>query len=98
MDGHATVVLSFAQIPDKVKSPGEVTFPDASIAVLFQGMAWIDESDFRMVRLRTDLLAPRPDIYLRRLTSEVRFSEVHIFVQNAQVSLWLPQETKVTWD
>jgi poly(3-hydroxybutyrate) depolymerase len=98
MDGHATVVLGFAQIPDKVKFPGEVTFLDASLPVLFQGIAWIDESDFRIVRLRTDLLAPRPDIYLRRLTSEVRFSAVHIFIQNAPVSLWLPKETKVTWD
>jgi len=56
MDGHATVVLGFAQIPDKVKFPGEVTFLDASLPVLFQGIAWIDESDFRIVRLRTDLL------------------------------------------
>ncbi len=98
MDGHATVVLGFAQIPDKVKFPGIVTFLDASIPVLFQGIAWVDESDFRIVRLRTDLLAPRPDIYLRRLTSEVRFSDVHIFIQNAPLSLWLPKETKVTWD
>jgi len=96
MDGHATLVLAFAQIPDKVKFPGQVDFGGTSIPVLFQGIAWIDESDFRIVRLRKDLLAPRPDIYLRTLTSEVRFSEVRL--PETADPLWLPQEATITWD
>jgi hypothetical protein len=48
--------------------------------------------------LRTDLLAPRPDIFLKVLTSDVRFSEVHISVADAPVSLWLPQQANITWD
>jgi predicted esterase len=98
MDGHATVVLGFAQIPDKVKFPGQVKFEGTSIPVLFQGIAWIDDSDFRIVRLRTDLLAPRPDIYLRILTREVVFSEVRILGNEAVDPLWLPQEVTVRWD
>jgi hypothetical protein len=66
--------------------------------VLFQGIAWIDEADFRIVRLRTDLLAPRPDIFLKTLTSNVRFFEVRIPVQGAAVSLWMPQQANITWD
>jgi hypothetical protein len=96
MDGHATVVLAFTQIPDKVKFPGEVALPGTSVPVLFQGIAWIDEADFRIVRLRKDLLAPRPDIYLRTLTSEIRFSQVR--VSEVADPLWLPQEATITWD
>lgn len=98
MDGHATVVLGFAQIPDKVKFPGQVKFEGTPIPVLFQGIAWIDESDFRIVRLRTDLLAPRPDIYLRTLTREVVFFEVRILGNEGAEPLWLPQEVTVRWD
>jgi len=96
MDGHATIVLAFAQIPDKVKFPGEVALPGTSVPVLFQGIAWIDASDFRIVRLRKDLLAPRPDISLRTLTSEVLFSQVR--VSEVADPLWLPQEATITWD
>ena len=64
--------------------------------VLYQGIAWVDESDFRIVRLRTDLLAPRPDIYLRTLTREVLFSDVRL--PETSELLWLPQEATVTTD
>jgi poly(3-hydroxybutyrate) depolymerase len=96
MDGHATVVLGFAQIPDKVKFPGQVNLPGTSVPVLFQGIAWIDEADFRIVRLRKDLLAPRPDIFLRTLTSKIRFSQVR--VPEVVDPLWLPEEATITWD
>jgi hypothetical protein len=96
MDGHSTLVLAFAQIPDKVRSPGQVSFAGTTIAVLFQGIAWIDESDFRIVRLHKDLLAPRPDIYLRALSSDVLFGEVRL--PKVAETLWLPREVKTTWD
>jgi hypothetical protein len=98
MDGHDTFVLAFAQIPAKVKFPGQVKFRGALVPVIFQGIAWIDESDFRIIRLRTDLLAPRPDIFLKTLTSDIRFSEVRISTPDALVALWLPREAKITWD
>jgi hypothetical protein len=81
-----------------VKFPGQVKFHDKLTAIINQGIAWIDASDFRIVRLRTDLLAPRPDIFLKTLTSDIRFSEVKIPVQDAPVSLWLPREARITWD
>jgi poly(3-hydroxybutyrate) depolymerase len=96
MDGHATIVVAFAQISDKVRFPGEVKLQGQSVPVLYQGIAWVDESDFRIVRLRTDLLAPRPDIYLRTLTREVLFSDVRL-PETADL-LWLPQEAKITTD
>jgi hypothetical protein len=96
MDGHATIVVAFAQIPDKVRFPGEVKLQGQSVPAIYQGIAWVDESDFRIVRLRTDLLAPRPDIYLRTLTREVQFSEVRL--PETAEPVWLPQEVTVTTD
>jgi len=96
MDGHATIVVAFAQIPEQVRFPGEVKLQGQSVPVLHQGIAWVDESDFRIVRLRTDLLAPRPDIYLRTLTREVLFADVRL-PETADL-LWLPQEAKITTD
>lgn len=96
VEGHRMLVLAFAQIPDKVKSPGQVSFEGTTVSVLFQGIAWIDESDFRIVRLHEDLLAPRPDIYLRALSSDVLFAEARL--PKAAESLWLPREAKTTWD
>jgi poly(3-hydroxybutyrate) depolymerase len=96
MDGHATIVVAFAQIPDKVRFPGEVKLQGQSVPVLYQGIAWVDQSDFRIVRLRTDLLAPRPDIYLQTLTREVLFSDVRL--PETSELLWLPQEATVTTD
>ena len=51
MDGHSTVVLAFAQSPHKAKFPGQVNVGGALVPPLYQGIAWIDESDFRIVRL-----------------------------------------------
>jgi predicted esterase len=96
MGGHSTLVVAFAQIPDNVKYPGQVNLQGTSVPVIFQGVAWIDESDFRIVRLRKDLLTPRPDIYLRSLSSDILFSQVH--VSEAPEPLWLPQEAKIKWD
>jgi hypothetical protein len=95
MNGHHTFVLLFAQIPDRVKFPGQVRLRGAAVPVFYQGVAWVDESDFRIVRLRTDLLASRLDISPRTLTSEVRFSQVRIRLPDMSDSLWLPQEAKI---
>jgi hypothetical protein len=58
IDNHWTLVLAFAQSPGSVKSPGQVVFEGKWIPVLYQGVVWIDETDFRIVQLRTDLLEP----------------------------------------
>jgi hypothetical protein len=97
VDKHKTFVLAFAQIPNLVKFPMQFLFPPETwISVLLQGVVWIDSTDFRIVRMREDLLAPRPDIRLEKLTTQIRFDEVHI--PKAGASLWLPQEAIVAWE
>ncbi len=90
--GLETSVVAFAQKPGKVQSPGEVHIQGKPIVILSQGVAWINESDFQIVRLRTDLLAPRPDVGLERLTTDLSFGEVRI--AGTRSALRLP--TRVT--
>ncbi len=89
-------VVAFAQKPDAVRYPGHILLQGKSVAIWYQGIAWIDESSFKILRMRTDLLAPRPEIHLQRLTSEVEFGEVHI--ANLETALQLPVKVDLTLD
>ena len=96
VDSHQTVAIAFAEIPDRVKFPATFSFDGTRLTLLFQGIAWIDASNFRVVRLREDLLAPRPDLHLTEMSITVRFGDVHI--PKAGSTLWLPQEADVSWE
>lgn len=92
-DGHSTYVIGFAQIPGAVASPGIFLGDGVSAPMLLQGIAWIDQSDFRIVRLRTDLLAPQPEILVQRETANILFGAVKI--PTLDLMLWLPQAVHV---
>jgi hypothetical protein len=92
-DGHSTYVIGFAQIPGAVVSPGIFLSDTGSVPMLLQGIAWIDQSDFRIVRLRTDLLAPQPEILVQRETANILFGPVQI--PTLDLKLWLPQAVHV---
>jgi hypothetical protein len=83
------LVVAFVQKSGFVRSPGEVRLEGKSIPILHQGVAWVDASDFRIVRLRTDLTSP--EIQLRSLTAEVQFAETQ--VAGVTSSLWLPRSS-----
>lgn len=88
-DGHSTYVIGFAQIPGAVESPGIFLSDGVSVPMFLQGIAWIDQSDFRIIRLRTDVLAPQPQILLQRETANILFGPVRI--PTLDLTLWLPQ-------
>lgn len=88
-DGHSTFVIGFAQTPGSVESPGLILTDREPIPMLLQGIAWVDQSDFRIVRLRTDLLAPQPEISVQRQTANILFGPVRI--AGLDLTLWLPQ-------
>jgi hypothetical protein len=94
--GLRCYVVAFAQKPGSATVTGTVVYEGISVRILYQGIAWIDETSFRIVRLRTDLLAPRPDIGLERQTTELHFSETRL--PQTDSPLWLPQEVVVTTD
>ena len=95
IDSRKAIVIGFAQIPDKVRFPADFHLPGRYISILYQGIAWVDANDLRIIRMREDLLAPRPDVKLTDFTAIVRFGPVTI--KKAAASLWLPQEADLKW-
>ena len=93
MDDHKTFVLGFVQIPDQVKIPGEFSWAGKEAPFFFQGIVWIDQSTFDVVRLRTDLLSPVPSVNLRQMTTELHFRSVRIHGFGSD--LWLPSEVLI---
>jgi hypothetical protein len=87
-------VVAFAQQPAKatlsIRMRGRSETP---AHVLVQGIAWIDKSDFQIVRMRTDLLAPRKDVGLNQETTEITFDKVQL--ADVATPLWLPSSVKV---
>jgi hypothetical protein len=92
--GLRCYVVAFAQKPGWATFTGKVIYEGRSIRLLYQGIAWIEEASFRIVRLRMDLLAPRTDIGLERQTTELQFSETRL--PQTSAPLWLPQKVVVT--
>ncbi len=92
--GHKTYVVAFAQRPGWASVIGRVTIDGRSAIILYQGVVWIDGASYQILRMRTDLLAPRQDVGLSRQTTEITFDEVRL----AGVSsvLRLPREVVVT--
>jgi VWFA-related protein len=87
-------VLGFTQ------RPGEVTFTTVmkgtgshEIDMLTQGILWVDKESFRILRMRSDLLAPYKEIALDRLTTDVSFGEVRL--QEVPNPVWLPSDVAV---
>ncbi len=89
-----TYVVGFAQQPGKatltIRMRGRSGDP---VHMLVQGIAWINKRNYQIVRLRTDLLAPRWDVGLNQQTTEVVLSRVQL--ADIASPLWLPSSVKV---
>jgi len=95
-DGRKTYVVGFAQDPQRVQEPAYFQAGAKTEPFFFQGVLWIDQSTFNIAALRTDLLAPLPDVNLRRLTTQLTFRSVPIHGYNAV--FWLPSEVIISCD
>lgn len=96
VQGHRLQVLAFAQRPEKPELVGRLHLTGWPDFLLNQGMAWIDPASYQIVKMRTDMLAPRHDILLERLTSEIELAEVRF--DRAPHTYWLPHKVTVTVD
>jgi tetratricopeptide (TPR) repeat protein len=94
VNGRTWYVVAFAELPDKAEMIERFNTNDASILVVFQGLAWIDAGTYKIVRLRTDLLQPESKIRLERQTTEITYAPVQ-FKQIAS-AVWLPSQVAVT--
>ena len=94
LDSRDTYVVAFAQQPGVATLFTTLTGAKGRrVNMLMQGIAWIDKSNLQIVRVRTDLLAPHPEVGLNRQTTEVTFSKVQLL--DVAVPLWLPNKVKV---
>lgn len=87
-------VVAFAQ------RPGEATFTTVmrvtgshEVDMLTQGILWIDQNSFQILRMRTDLLTPNTELRLGQATTDVSFGEVKL--QDNPDPLWLPKDVSV---
>ena len=94
MNGQRTLVLAFAQKPQSVLSPALFLSQGKIVPMFLQGVAWVNASDFRILRLRTDLLSPLPEVSLHRLTADIQFVPTRI--EDVTSVLWLPRDVMVT--
>ena len=95
-DGRKTFVLAFAQDPHKVTNPAFFQSGTKVAPFFYQGVLWIDQATFEIVQLRTDLLAPLPDLHLRQMTTQLTFRAVPIHGYSAV--FWLPSEVNISTD
>ena len=93
MDDHKTFVLAFVQMPNQVKLPGKFKSAGKEEPFFFQGIAWIDQSTFNVVRLQTDLLSPVPSVNLVQMTTDLRFRSVRI--KGYDADFWLPSQVLI---
>jgi tetratricopeptide (TPR) repeat protein len=96
LGGKNLYVVAFAQNPQTARTEERFSTDNASALILTQGVAWIDPTNYQIVRIRTDLLAPQPKVRLQRQTTEIQFQEVSF--KEVASALWLPQEVSVTVD
>jgi hypothetical protein len=91
-----TYVIAFSQKAEAGRPAGEfvTTGMLEPALMMYQGLAWIDSQSHQIVRLRTDLLAPRLDVYLAKQTTEIWFHEVRF--SSSPQAFWLPREVAVT--
>lgn len=93
VNGHEMLLVAFAQQPDPKDALGGFASSKGSIPVLVQGVAWIDPANFQIMRMRTDLLAPQPNVTLERVTTDISFRQVRF--RDSPLVMWLPHEVNV---
>ena len=86
-------VVGFAQEPERARRVSRFRTQGENVALLFQGLAWIDAETFQVLRIKTWLLVPRKDIGISSQTSTVDFYPVQ--PSGSEGVLWLPREVTV---
>jgi tetratricopeptide (TPR) repeat protein len=96
INDRETYVVAFAQQPAKARLSGNFKLGDNTMPTFSQGLAWIDTSTYQILRLRTDLLRPLPEVKLSKETTEIDFGEQHF--KDIAEAFWLPREVTVSVD
>jgi hypothetical protein len=94
VDGSPTEVVTFAEHVWPVAVTGRWLVGGTSVPLLVQGVAWIRSSDYQIIKMRTDLLAPIPP--LTRMTTKVSYAMNQL--EGGPPDFWLPKQVEVSVD
>ena len=95
--GRKHEVVAFIEKPNKKYNLGSFRIRSSRLVMLrLQGIAWIDGETCRVVRVRTELVKPHPEVRLGRRTNDVEYGEVKFKEDNRL--MWLPKRAVVAID
>jgi hypothetical protein len=92
--GRPMLVVAFSQKPAVIPIPAMLAYENRLYKIFLQGVAWVDAKDFRIVRLRTDILSAPPGVPLRQFSADTHFTEIR--VAEIATPLWLPRQVVIT--
>ncbi len=95
---RSAYTVAFAQNPWEATLKYKMRKPDGSVLyVLMQGIAWVDKTNFQILRIRTDILPSGIPLdeheENNKLQTVVTFGEIQ--PEGAPSSMWLPTEAYV---
>jgi len=91
--GEVADVVGFAEIPGKYCCPVRYSLKDKEATLFVQGLAWVDATTHQILRIQTELVAPRPDLGLERQTTRTEYSSVRL--PEVATAFWLPTDVLV---
>jgi hypothetical protein len=91
LNGREDHVIAFAQDPEMTNLSGMVIANGTQYRVAYQGLAWIDPENFQIVRMRIDLLKPKPEVGSQMTV--IQLTETHLPL--VAKSMWLPAEVVI---
>ena len=96
--GQAAWQIYFQQRADKPNTTRSYSFGPSrrSYLVALKGRAWFAADSYQIVSLRTDLIAPMPDIQLTVDRADIEYGPVHF--SGKGVDMWVPQTAELYSD
>jgi len=82
-----TDVVGFAEIPEKYAAAMRFFLAGREGRLFVQGLAWIDARSHEILRVRSNLLAPRLDLGLEEMTTQIDLSAIHLRGTSAPLRL-----------
>jgi len=89
----AADVVGFVEIPGKYCCPTQYGSENQKVALFVQGLAWIDATTHQILRIQTELIAPRLDVGLERQTTRIEYRSVRL--PEISTAFWLPTNVVV---
>jgi hypothetical protein len=94
--GRPAWKVRFEQRLDQPARMSALLVGDAVYSIFLKGTAWIDQQNYQIVHLETDILKPVPEV---RLTTEHQVLDYGpVQFEQKQLRLWLPLEAEIYLD